>query len=55
VAEEFDLPLLGQLPLNPEVNVKADKGESIIVGMRDTEMERAFNDLTSNILQRVEL
>jgi ATP-binding protein involved in chromosome partitioning len=49
-AEEVDMPLLGELPLDPRVRQGGDEGEPIVLGDTDTgEAFRSFVAETSNM------
>ncbi len=52
LADEMDVPLLGQIPLVPEVRSSADAGEPIAVAAPDSEAAVAFAALAEEIEKR---
>ena len=52
LADEMDVPLLGQIPLVPEVRSSADAGEPIAVAAPDSEAAVAFVALAEEIEKR---
>jgi ATP-binding protein involved in chromosome partitioning len=47
IAEAFGLPLLGQIPLQPEIRIGGDEGQPISLG--DNEPARAFANIAQQI------
>lgn len=52
LADELEVPLLGQIPLVPEVRQGADAGEPIAVAAPDSEAAAAFRALADAIIER---
>lgn len=52
LAEELDVPLLGQIPLVPEVRASADDGEPIVVAAPDSEAALIFVAIAEEIIKR---
>jgi len=48
-SEELDVPLLGELPLDPEVTAASDVGKFYIIENKETEFSKAFNGIASKI------
>jgi ATP-binding protein involved in chromosome partitioning len=53
VADEFGVPLLGQIPLEMETRRGGDAGVPIVVGEPDSAQARAFRDVASAVTARV--
>lgn len=49
LAAEFGVPLLGQVPLDPETRVGGDAGEPIIVRKPESPQAEAFREVASNV------
>ena len=54
VADEFDVPLLGQIPLEMETRRGGDAGVPIVVGQPDSAQARAFREVAAAVSARVE-
>ncbi len=52
VAEEFGVPLLGQIPLEMETRKGGDAGVPVVVGQPDSAQARAFRDLAAAVAER---
>jgi ATP-binding protein involved in chromosome partitioning len=53
LAAEFSVPLLGQLPLHPEIRAGADAGEPVLVRRPDSPEADAFRALAGAVAARV--
>ncbi len=53
VAEEFDVPLLGQIPLEMETRKGGDAGVPIVVGQPDSSQAKAFREVAAAVRARV--
>ena len=53
-ADEMDVNFLGEVPLDPEVRVGGDMGESVALRAPDDPHASAFYELARNVLARVE-
>ncbi len=53
LANRYDFPVLGSIPLNPCVRVGGDGGEPIVVSDPDHPVSRAFLDVAGKLAQRV--
>ncbi len=53
VADEYGVPLMAQIPLDPEVRVGGDEGTPITVRRPDSPQARAFRDLAGAVVQRL--
>jgi ATP-binding protein involved in chromosome partitioning len=51
LAKELDVPLLGQIPLVPELREGGDTGSPIVVSDPDSEGGRAIDDVAANLLK----
>lgn len=47
IADTFSLPLLGQIPIQPEIRIGGDEGQPIALG--DNEPARAFADIAQKL------
>jgi ATP-binding protein involved in chromosome partitioning len=54
VAEEFDVPLLGQIPLEMETRKGGDAGVPIVVGQKDSAQAKAFREVATAVKARVD-
>jgi len=54
VAEEFDVPLLGQIPLEMETRKGGDAGVPIVVGQKDSAQAKSFREIAAAVKARVE-
>jgi ATP-binding protein involved in chromosome partitioning len=54
VADEYGVPLLAQLPLDPETRKGGDEGAPITVRRPDSAQAQAFRDLATRVAQRLE-
>ena len=54
VANEFDVPLLAQIPLDPETRKGGDAGVPILLGLPESEQAEAFRKLAAAVMARVQ-
>jgi ATP-binding protein involved in chromosome partitioning len=54
LAEEYGVPLLARLPLDPETRVGGDEGMPITVRRPDSAPARAFRELAVTVNQRLD-
>jgi len=54
VAEEFDVPLLGQIPLEMETRKGGDAGVPIVVGQKDSAQAKSFREIAAAVKARVD-
>jgi ATP-binding protein involved in chromosome partitioning len=54
LADELSLPLLGEIPLQPEVRVGGDEGKPIVVGNPDSPVARAIMETARQITATAE-
>jgi ATP-binding protein involved in chromosome partitioning len=54
IAEEFGVPLLARLPLDPETRVGGDEGSPITVRRPDSPQAKAFRDLAARVVARLD-
>jgi ATP-binding protein involved in chromosome partitioning len=54
VAEEFGVPLLGQIPLEMETRRGGDAGVPVIIGQPDSEQAKVFCDVAAAVRARVD-
>jgi len=53
VADEYGIPLLGQLPLDPDTRKGGDEGAPIIVRRPDSLQAAAFRDIARRVIERL--
>jgi ATP-binding protein involved in chromosome partitioning len=53
LAQEFDIPVLGSIPLDPETRVGGDSGEPIVVARPDSPQAEAFRRVAAEIGARL--
>jgi ATP-binding protein involved in chromosome partitioning len=54
LADELGLPLLGEIPLQPEVRTSGDEGKPIVVADRESPVSRAISDTARQITATAE-
>ena len=54
IADEYGVPLLAQIPLDPETRVGGDEGTPIVVRRPDSPQAAAFRDLARVVIERAE-
>jgi ATP-binding protein involved in chromosome partitioning len=54
VADEYGVPLLGQLPLDPETRRGGDEGAPITVRRPDSAQAVAFRDIAKRVVERLD-
>ncbi|MBI3634616.1 MAG: Mrp/NBP35 family ATP-binding protein [Candidatus Rokubacteria bacterium] len=54
VADEYGVPLLAQIPLDPETRAGGDEGAPITMRHPDSAQARAFRDLAAAVVKRVD-
>jgi ATP-binding protein involved in chromosome partitioning len=50
VAQRFGVPLLGRLPLLPEVRISGDTGKPMVIDMPDHPVSRAFAEIADKVV-----
>jgi len=55
VADEFGVPLLGQIPLDPETRKGGDAGLPILLGLPDSSQAEAFRKLAGAVISRISI
>ena len=53
LAQEFDVPLLGRVPLDPETRVGGDAGEPILIRKPDSPQSEAFRQVARDVAARL--
>jgi ATP-binding protein involved in chromosome partitioning len=54
IADEYGVPLLAQLPLDPDTRVGGDEGAPITVRRPDSPQARAFRELGQRVAERID-
>ena len=54
ISEEYGVPLLAQIPLEPETRIAGDEGLPITLRRPDSAQARAFGDLAGVVTRRLE-
>ena len=54
MAEEFDVPFLGEIPIDPEIRKGGDEGKPITISRPESPASRAFLEMAEKILQQIE-
>jgi ATP-binding protein involved in chromosome partitioning len=52
LAEELNVPLLGQIPLDPDIRIGSDEGRPLVVTAPDSEAGQAFSALAKALVAR---
>jgi ATP-binding protein involved in chromosome partitioning len=53
VADEYGMPLLGQLPLDPDTRKGGDEGTPIMVRRPDSAQANAFREIARRVIERL--
>jgi ATP-binding protein involved in chromosome partitioning len=53
-AEELNIPLMGQVPIEPKVRACGDSGEPIVQAAPDAESANAFRDIAKRLVEAVD-
>jgi ATP-binding protein involved in chromosome partitioning len=53
MAQEFDVPFLGSVPLDPQVRVGGDKGRPVVVEQPDSPAAQALNEIAQRVAARI--
>jgi len=53
VADEFEIPLLGQLPIDITVREGGDGGQPVVLAWPDSEIAQAFRDVASQVAAQI--
>jgi MinD-like ATPase involved in chromosome partitioning or flagellar assembly len=54
MAEKFDVPFLGEIPIDPEIRKGGDDGVPIVISHPESAAARAFMDAAGRILKTIE-
>lgn len=54
MAEKFNVPYLGEIPLDPEIRVGGDSGNPIVESSPKSNTAKAFHDIADEILRKIE-
>lgn len=49
IAEELNVPFLGQIPIDPKICEEADKGIPFVKGHKDSSAAKAFKEIVKNV------
>lgn len=53
-SKKFDVPFLGEIPLDVEVRMGGDEGQPIVVAQPDSPVSKAFLELANKVVQEIE-
>ena len=54
MAEKFNVPFLGEIPIDPEIRIGGDKGTPIVLSKPDSPAAISFNSIARNILESLD-
>ncbi len=54
MAEQFGVPFLGEIPIDPEIRIGGDSGMPIVESNPESTAAKAFNSIAENILNTIE-
>jgi len=54
LAQEYGVPVLGRIPMDPKALELLDEGKPITLYYRGSEVEKAFRELAENVAKAVE-
>ena len=54
IADKFNVPFLGEIPIDPEIRIGGDTGNPIVESSPDSKASKAFAEIADRVLQSVE-
>lgn len=54
MAEKFDIPFLGEIPIDPEIRKGGDYGNPIVLSQPESEVSKSFTNIAEQILKIIE-
>jgi ATP-binding protein involved in chromosome partitioning len=54
MAEKFDIPFLGEIPIDPEIRKGGDYGNPIVLSQPGSEVSKSFTTIAEEILNKIE-
>ena len=54
IAEKFNVPFLGEIPIDPQIRVGGDQGQPIVESSPDSKASQAFFNIADKILNSIE-
>ncbi len=55
IVKEEEIPLLGRIPLDPDISMSMDSGSPIVLNESKEEVIKAFKEVTDNLIKEIEL
>ncbi len=55
MADEMQVPFLGQIPIDPRIRIGGDTGKPIVYDLEGTEYETIINDIAKNLASQVSI
>ena len=52
-AEKFDVPFLGEIPIDPEIRKGGDSGNPIVFSNPDSSSSKAFQDIAVKLVEKI--
>ena len=53
MAEKFDVPFLGEIPIDPEIRKGGDTGLPVVYNSPDSASAKAFNSIAEKIIDKL--
>ena len=53
IAEKFDVPFLGEIPIDPEIRQGGDSGNPIVFSNPDSSSSKAFQDIAVKLVEKI--
>jgi ATP-binding protein involved in chromosome partitioning len=53
VSEQFNIPFIGEIPLDPQIMTGSDTGKSVIISAPDSRHSQIFNTVARNVAGRI--
>ncbi len=53
MAEKFDVPFLGEIPIDPEIRIGGDTGRPIVFFNPDSPITQAFKNIATQVLEKI--
>ncbi len=53
IAEKFDVPFLGEIPIDPEIRKGGDSGNPIVFSNPDSSSSKAFQDIAVKLIEKI--
>ena len=53
MAKKFDVPFLGEIPIDPEIRKGGDSGNPIVFANPDSPITKVFESIATQVLEKI--